>query len=207
MHNDHSASIPKYQQIAIEVASRIARGDLGEGTRISGRTSIAGQYNVSPETARKAFCILSDMGIVSPEKGSGMHIRSKQKAIAFLDRFEKQQTIETLRDDIFRSLERQKAEIEHLSIALSHLVMVTEHYRAMNPLMPFVHRITGECKHTGKTIRETEFWQNTGATIVAVKRGEELIVSPGPSVTLQENDEVYFVGKEFNDMRVREYLY
>ncbi len=207
MNNDHSASIPKYQQIAIEVASRIASGDLGEGERISGRTSIAGQYNVSPETARKAFCILSDMGIVSSEKGSGMHIRSKQKAIAFLDRFEKLQTIETIRDDIFRSLERQKAEIEHLNIALSHLVMVTEHYRAMNPLMPFVHRITGECKHIGKTIRETEFWQNTGATIVAVKRGEELIVSPGPSVILQENDEVYFVGQEFNDLRVREYLY
>ena len=78
MHNDHSASIPKYQQIAIEVASRIARGDLGEGTRISGRTSIAGQYNVSPETARKAFCILSDMGIVSPEKAAAAAGHSRQ---------------------------------------------------------------------------------------------------------------------------------
>ncbi|WP_369074759.1 cation:proton antiporter regulatory subunit, partial [Klebsiella pneumoniae] len=32
----------------------------------------------------------------------------------------------------------------------------------------------------GKTAAETKFWQNTGATIVAIKRGDELIISPGP---------------------------
>ncbi len=207
MHNGRSMFIPKYQQIAIEVASRIASGDIEEGARLSGRTSIAGQYKVSPETARKAFCILSDLGIVTSEKGSGMHIRSKQKAIAFLDRFAKQQTIESIRDDINKSLDRQKAEVEHLNVALAHLIMATEQYRAMNPLMPMVIRITNRCRHIGKTLREMEFWQNTGATIVAVKRGDELIISPGPFFTVSENDELYFVDKDFTDQRVREFLY
>ncbi len=207
MHNNRNEFIPKYQQIAIEVASRIASGDIEEGTRLSGRTSIAGQYKVSPETARKAFCILSDLGIVSSEKGSGMHIRSKEKAAAFLDRFAKEQTIESIRDDIYKSLDRQKTEIDHLNVALAHLIMATEQYRAMNPLMPMVIRITDQCRHIGKTIREMEFWQNTGATIVAVKRGEELIISPGPFFTIMEKDEIYFVDKDFKDQKVREFLF
>ncbi len=206
MHNS-SVAIPKYQQIAVEVASRIASGDIAEGTRLSGRTSIAGQYKVSPETARKAFSILSDLGIVSSEKGSGMHIRSRQKAAAFLERFEKQQTIETIRDDIYRSLNRQKTEMAHLHEALAHLIMATEHYRSMNPLMPLAIHITSQCRFIGQTIQEMRFWQNTGATIVAIKRDEALIVSPGPLATIMENDEIYFVAQGFNDQRIRAFLF
>ena len=68
-------AIPRYQQIAVEVAARIANGEYPEGQKIYARSSLAGQYSVSPETARRAICILSDLGIVSSEKGNGIIIR------------------------------------------------------------------------------------------------------------------------------------
>lgn len=44
--------------------------------------------------------------------------------------------------------------------------------------MPVQFTINSNCKYIGQTAAQTKFWQNTGATIVAIKRGEELIISP-----------------------------
>ena len=78
--NYYADTIPRYQRIALEIASRIASGEYEEGQKVSGRSSIAGQYGVSPETARRAFSVLSDNGIVDPWKGSGMFIKSRKNA-------------------------------------------------------------------------------------------------------------------------------
>ena len=32
-----------------------------------------------------------------------------------------------------------------------------------------------------KTISETKFWQNTGATIIGIRRDDKLMLSPGPN--------------------------
>ena len=51
MEND---SLPQYMQIALSIAGRIAGGDVPEGAKISGRSKLSSEYNVSPETIRKA---------------------------------------------------------------------------------------------------------------------------------------------------------
>ncbi len=76
----HKTAIPRYQQIAVEVAARIANGEYEVGEKIYARSSLASQYSVSPETARRAICILSDLGIVTSEKGNGIIIRSQKKS-------------------------------------------------------------------------------------------------------------------------------
>ena len=43
---------PVYQQIAVDIASKIASGKYPVGEKIKGRTTLAGYYNVSPETIR-----------------------------------------------------------------------------------------------------------------------------------------------------------
>ena len=58
MEND---SLPQYMQIALSIAGRIAGGDVPEGAKISGRSKLSSEYNVSPETIRKAVRLLSDM--------------------------------------------------------------------------------------------------------------------------------------------------
>ena len=41
-----------YERIAVDLAKRIANGELAEGVKLSGRTILSGEYGVSPETIR-----------------------------------------------------------------------------------------------------------------------------------------------------------
>ncbi|WP_232229156.1 cation:proton antiporter regulatory subunit [Paenibacillus zanthoxyli] len=41
-----------------------------------------------------------------------------------------------------------------------------------------------------------QFWQNTGATIIALRRGTEVTISPGPHVILGAHDMILAVGDE-----------
>ena len=65
----------RYQQIAVEMAEKIAEGWYEVGDRITSRSTIATTFHVSPETARKAMQVLVDMGIVTVKQavnGSGV---------------------------------------------------------------------------------------------------------------------------------------
>ena len=53
---DHES---RYQQLASDIASRIAEGSYQVGDKIFARSSLASQYQVSSETARKAVCVLA----------------------------------------------------------------------------------------------------------------------------------------------------
>lgn len=198
--------MPKYQQIAVEVASRIANGEYPEGTRISGRSAIAGQYNVSPETARRAFCILSDLEIISAEKGSGMHVISREKAQEYVAQFSSQKNIESIRDAMYESMLNQKKEFQKLDYYLSELLKASEHYRSMNPFAPFQMKIGKDCRFLGKTIAELCFWQNTGATIIGIKRNGALMRSPGPYAQILEDDTIYFICQELDQQKVHRFM-
>ena len=202
-----TGTVPRYQQIAIAIASRIANGEYIVGQRISGRSSIAGQYNVSPETARRAFCILADWDIVSAEQGSGMLVRSRENAASYIRQYADQQNIETIKERIYQGIRRQREELEELNERLGDLLSATEHYHHINPLLPQSLRLTGDCRFLGRTIQEIRLWQNTGATLIAIRREGSFLISPGPDVVLQEQDLLYFITPEMSDRGVRDYLY
>ena len=130
-------SMPRYQQIAVEIATRIANEEYKVGDKIYTRSYIAGHYGVSPETARRAICVLSDLNIVVSEKGSGVTIKSRQNASNFIKQFNKRETIESIKEKIFQSVNHQKQEMEALNQYLSELIQASEHFRSMNPFMPF----------------------------------------------------------------------
>ena len=46
----------------------------------------------------------------------------------------------------------------------------------------------------GKSIGELQFWQSTGGTIVAIRRGQTVILSPGPYAELYGGDVIILVG-------------
>jgi len=48
----------------------------------------------------------------------------------------------------------------------------------------------------GKTISETKIRQKSGATIIGIKKGDELITNPSASVVLSPNDIIYAFGTE-----------
>ena len=47
---------------------------------------------------------------------------------------------------------------------------------------------------TGKSIGALKFWQSTGATIVAIRRNQTVILSPGPYAELYAGDVIVLVG-------------
>ena len=76
--------IPKYQQIATDIAYKIVNGIYQEDQKIYARSAIGSQYSVSSETARRAMCILADWDVVTIEKNSGVLIKSVDNAKNFL---------------------------------------------------------------------------------------------------------------------------
>lgn len=203
----NKTAIPRYQQIAVEIASRIASEEYKVGDKIYARSSIAGQYGVSPETARRAICVLCDLEIVSSEKGSGVTIKSTENAIKFIKQYSKRQTIDTIKDNIHQSIARQRNEMEVMNQYLTELISASEHFRSLNPFMPFEILITKNCIYLEKTVADLQFWQHTGATVIAIRRGDATMISPGPYTHIKEHDILYFITQDDAPIRVKNFLY
>ena len=58
----------QYLQIALNLAERIAKGELPEGRRMYGRSIIASEYGVSPETVAglPASCLTVTVSLIFP---------------------------------------------------------------------------------------------------------------------------------------------
>ena len=57
-----SVVLSQYLQIALDLATRISKGELPEGSRIYGRSVMASEYNVSPETIRRGQTVILSPG-------------------------------------------------------------------------------------------------------------------------------------------------
>lgn len=207
MENKFKITSPRYQQIAADVAAKIVDGHYKVGDKIYARSSLASQYGVSSETARRAICVLSDLKIVDTSKGSGVTIKSYENAIKFIKQYNDINTINNLKQDIIDSVDRQKKEIKYLYGCLSDLIDKTDRFRSVNPFTPFQIEITSATPYINKSASDINFWHNTSATIIAIKRNDSLLMSPGPYAVFQENDIFYFVGDENCIYRVKKYLY
>ncbi|MGN9163523.1 TrkA C-terminal domain-containing protein [Clostridium sulfidigenes] len=207
MENKFKITSPRYQQIAADVAAKIVDGHYKVGDKIYARSSLASQYGVSSETARRAICVLSDLNIVDTSKGSGVTIKSYENAIKFVKQHDDINTISNLKQDIIDSVDRQKKEIKFLYGCLSDLIDKTDRLRSVNPFTPFQVEITSATPYINKSASDINFWHNTSATIIAIRRNDSLLISPGPYAVFQENDIFYFVGDENCIERVKKYLY
>ncbi|TCL58383.1 regulatory GntR family protein [Kineothrix alysoides] len=199
--------IPKYQQIAADIAAKIAYGDYLEGEKIYVRSSLASQYGVSSETARRAVCVLSDMKIVEITKGSGVLIKSRKLAMDFINKFDSVSQMSELKKHILNSIEQQITQSTELKTMVTELMYKTERFRVVNPFSPFEIAITEHASYIGQNLSESNFWHNTAATVIAIRRGEQIIISPGPYAVITEGDILYYVGDENCHERVKNFLY
>ena len=97
--------------------------------------------------------------------------------------------------------------MENLNNSLSELIAASEHFRSLNPFTPFQINITPKTKYINKNIAEIQFWQHTGATVIAIKRDGALLVSPGPYLQLLDGDVLYFVTQDDSPQRVKDFLH
>lgn len=197
---------PVYQQVAIDLANRIANGEFAIGEKIHGRSTLAGQYNVSPETIRRAVILLEDMDIVEVAQGSGIIVKSKDEAFKFIEKFKSKESIASIKKDIKNVLSEKRKLEEDLTSYIDMLIDYTERFKNTNPFAPMEIEIPKNSKLVGKTAAEVKFWQNTGATIIGIRRDENLILSPGPYVTFNAGDIYIMIGEESSYERVKNLL-
>lgn len=200
------AYTPVYAQISLDLAAKIASGKLSEGDKISGRSGLAGLYRVSPETIRRAIQLLEDINIVRTKAGSGIYVVSRDQALAYIERHRTMTGFREIRDEI-NLLIGQKEEIE---TRIKHLIVQLEDQasRLQNvlPIYPYEVRVPDDSPLIGTSIIDSRFWQNTGGTIIAIKRGNVLTNSPGPYATLQAGDSLLVIGETGVDLKCDNYL-
>ncbi|WP_027701750.1 TrkA C-terminal domain-containing protein [Metaclostridioides mangenotii] len=204
---DNNYTMPIYQKIALDVANKIYTGEIKEDTILYGRSILAGKYNVSPETIRRAVKILEDIDVVKSVKGKGVIVLSSEKAYSFIKKYQDITNISSYKSTL-RDLIDSKADIDVKIIdTIGKIIDYSNRLEIINPLVPVQFEIKSDCKYIGDTAANTNFWQNTGATIVAIKRGEELIISPGPYIEFLEGDIVLAVGDQHIYNSVPMFLY
>ncbi|MGG5254131.1 GntR family transcriptional regulator [Neobacillus sp. SM06] len=188
--------IPTYERIAIDLANRIYDGHFKIGEKIHGRSTLASEYKVSPETIRRAIKILEDVEIVHSAQGSGIVISSKENAFKYINRFSTIESVKDLEKQINALITERSKLDEQLSDTLRKLMDYSGKLRHTNPLAPIEIEILPGCNHIGKTISEVKFWQNTGGTVVGMKRKGEIVISPGPYALIWEGDVLLIIGDE-----------
>lgn len=187
MEEQDTHVLSRYATIAVDIATRIVRGEYREGQKIFGRSTLAGKYNVSPETVRRALTILQETDIVQVVPGVGVVVRSQKAAETFLTEYGHQQVLRHMQEKLHRLLmDRDKIndEIEKL----------------MNELLDYTFKMAGNLQRIeeikvspgssliGKSLAETEFRAKTGATVLSIFRNGEEILSPQADTVIYSGD-------------------
>ncbi len=193
---EQSIAISVYRQIAIDLAKNIANGKYRQGEILFGRSVLASQYKVSPETIRKAIYLLSDIGILKSQKGRGVEVISAVKAQKFIKRYDSLKNAATVKKEIEQWAKMQVKQTANVLEKIQFLIDETERINNVGHLNPFQIQITDKCTAIEKTVDELNFWHNTGGTIVAIKRDERLIISPGPYASFFLGDIFFIIGDE-----------
>ena len=185
----------QYLQIALDLARRIAKGELAEGSRVYGRSVMASEYNVSPETIRRALRLLADMKVVEVKPQSGAVVLSADSARRYIENFEENADVRALRQQL-KELMAEYADLSRrLSDTVTALVKSRDTFAAAGePLPNYEVPIPKGSPLIGQSIGALKFWQSTGGTIVAIRRGQTVILSPGPYAELYDGDVLVLVG-------------
>jgi len=183
----------RYEQIAIDIAQKIVRGEFRVGQKLSGRSLLAGTYNVSPETIRRSIALLQNIGVVEAITGSGIIIKSNKLAREYLTEYNERQEIINLRNNINDLLNRRRQLDSELEKELSKLL---EYAFQKSSILQQIEEVNVMPSSwiVGQTIADANIRNLTGATIIALNRGGEEIFSPPADIVLQGNDSLIIVG-------------
>jgi K+/H+ antiporter YhaU regulatory subunit KhtT len=185
---------PLYLQIAVDIALRIARGELKENSKIYGRSVMSSEYGVSPETIRRSLKLLSDMKVVEIHEKSGVYILSQENARTYVERFGERMSAHNLQQELKKIMQEQSELQKQTLDIIASIVTQNENFSRSNPFPNYECVIKDDSQVIGRSMAELRFWQTTTATIIALRREGNIILSPGPYVQFQKGDIIVYVG-------------
>lgn len=184
----------RYEGIAQDLARRIASGELAIGTRLLGRSSLAGMYQVSPETIRRAVAILHERGAVQAIAGSGIRVLSPMAAQEYLDSVQAQSTLEESAREL-RHLLRERRELDQrIDQAMDRLLAHATGALAGRHVEEIA--IKPDTWVVGRSLGEIRLRTTTGATVAAITRGEVDYFSPDTAMRFAPGDVLTIIGAE-----------
>jgi K+/H+ antiporter YhaU regulatory subunit KhtT len=185
-----------YQSISLDIAQRIVSGEYPVHFKISGRTLLASHYRVSPETIRKAIGLLKAENIVDVSQGKEIIVLSSHHAFDYIHKYKYLKSAYSLKQDLELLLKEKKAMDDKFEGILSDIIDLSDRLRNLRPYSPADITIVESSHVVGQTIANLQFWQNTGATIIALRRDTNISISPGPHVILRPKDVLVVVGDD-----------
>ncbi len=121
MAGDRDQRMPKYESVAMNIASQILQGRYPPGYRLHGRSTLASLYKVSPETIRKAMALLHQHGVVDIKHGSGVQVLSQDAARDYLQSSEEHQELDAIIEDLAALIKQQRVLTERMEHSLREL--------------------------------------------------------------------------------------
>lgn len=204
-HYKNITDIARYEQIAVDLAAKVANREYKEGTKLYGRSTLAGQYNVSPETIRRAVALLKTMGIVEVVAGRGIIVTNSQAAKLYLEKFKDRKALTQAQKEFSNLLEERRK----LDLAIDKQIkkIMTFSSRLIN-ILPKVEEIKLDAQSplVGKTLAGVGFRTNTGATVLSIERNGEENFSPDIQMRLEPEDILVFIGPKGCKKRVEEFV-
>lgn len=179
---------PIYLQVAYDIAAKIATGALAEQERFSGRSLMSSQYGVSPETIRRALRLLSDIGIITVQENVGSQVLSKQRAVEYVEHYEMGRDLLMLKGELNQLMMQRRQIDERITDTIGQITDLSDRFRDSDRLRTYEFIVAEDTYIEGKSISHIDFRKHTGATIVAVRRGDEIMLSPPPQTVLKKQD-------------------
>mgnify|MGYP003185248048 CR=1 FL=1 len=193
--------IARYEQIAVDIASRIARHEYAVGDKLYGRSVLAGQYNVSPETIRRAVALLQSVHIVQVEAGRGIIVKDREKAVDYVEKFNQRKGLMAAQQEFAELLLKRQALDAEIEQQIKKILSYTSRMATLLPRVDDIY-VPEESPLVGKSLQEVDFRNQTGATVLAVERGSEEYLTPKSSDPIRANDILIFVGDEGSKAKV-----
>jgi len=187
-------AVPRYASIALDVAQRIARGELKENTKLYGRSVMSSEYGVSPETIRRAMKLLADMEVVSNLRSSGTMVLSAEKARDYVEKYVGQIEIRSRQQKLHQLILEHQALGKQIADLAESIVGINQRFAHDAPAMHREALLQEGCPLAWRSLGELQLRQKTGATVIAVRRGTQTIISPGADTILKPDDTLLFVG-------------
>jgi len=197
--------LARYITIAVDIATRVVRGEYRIGQKIFGRSTLAGKYNVSPETIRRALTLLQERGIVDVMPGIGVVVKSDRAAREYLADYNQKKVLLEIQE----RLEVLLKERERLNLEIDRLT---------NQLLDYTFKMAGRLQKLeevsvpadspllGASLSEAGFRARTGATVLSIYRNGHEIVSPEANTTLKTGDVLLVVGTRESAEMVRQMI-
>lgn len=188
--------VAAYVKIALDIANRIANGEIPEGKRLSGRSIMSSEYGVSPETIRRSFSLLEEQHVVEVLQNSGVRVKSRSNALKYISKHSNRYETKALLARMKHLVEQHEELERELFDTVRQLIDSTERFASSNPFYTYECTVTNDSPIIGQTLGQLSFWQMTKATVIAIRREGSIILSPGPEFSIQPFDILVLVGNQ-----------